>query len=221
MSTSINKIHVSIAMVIGIILGSSVTYAALKSNTQLSTTLQVQLSQENDELQSEVQKMQEDLDQQKQSSLQASQEQQDQIESLTQELSQLNEQKKKVEKTLVVQKKKAVELKTEKKELEKTAELQNDLYDKSHELFEKQTALEAQVNKLSITYDKLASQTEKFTKECKLFKEGTSWDPKSDSCDKEKLAKEQLGKLRTSIAKNKKDLVDVNALIEKLGVKPE
>ena len=89
MSTSINKIHVSIAMVIGIILGSSVTYAALKSNTQLSTTLQVQLSQENDELQSEIQKIQEDFDQQKQSSLQASQEQQDKIESLTQELSQL------------------------------------------------------------------------------------------------------------------------------------
>ncbi|OEF24109.1 hypothetical protein [Vibrio rumoiensis] len=219
MPTSINKLHVSIAAVVGIILGSSVTFAALNSGAQQQTAQQVELSQKNEQLRSDIQQLQSTLDENKQSASQTSQQQQEAIQALTQELNQLKDQKKKVEKTLVVQKKKAVTLKTENKELAKTTELQSDLYDQSHELFEKQTTLEDQVAKLSTTRDKLATQNEKFAKECKLFKEGTSWDPKSDSCDKEKLATEQLVKLNTSITKKTQELADVNALISKLGVK--
>lgn len=78
------------------------------------------------------------------------------------------------------------------------------MYKQSHELFAQQEQLEAQITKLTTTREKLVVQSKKLKEECKLFKDGTSWDPKSDSCDKEKLATEQIGKIDASLTKKNK-----------------
>lgn len=221
MSASVNKRHISIAVILGFVLGSSVTYATLQPDSKLQVKVQTELRQNNDQLRSEIVQLQQSLDaleQQNQSSTQVSTQQQQKIAELTQQLDELNAQKKKVEKTLIVQKEKAVSLKTENKVLTETTELQEDLYDQSHELFEKKQSLQEQIAKLSKTREKLQVQNEKFIEDCKLFKEGTSWDAKSDSCAKQKLATEQLGKLDASIKKKKQELTEVTSLIEKLGV---
>ncbi|MBD1575643.1 hypothetical protein HC723_04135 [Vibrio sp. S11_S32] len=224
----INKKHISLVGLLGVIVGSAVTYSIVSSTQDASLQQNQQVQQKQlqqvKQWQQKAQDLQADLSKEVeafQTYKSESKDDKQKIADLTAELEKLKQTQQKVEKTLVVQKKKAVVLKTENKELAKTTELQSDMYEQSHELFVKQGALQTDITKLSTTREKLIAQTKNFTEQCKLFKDGTSWDPKSDSCAKEKLAKEQTIKLTNSLNNKQKQLDELNALIKKLGVKPE
>ncbi|WP_194089359.1 hypothetical protein [Vibrio hibernica] len=213
----INIKHISLAVLLGAVVGGGVTY-----NTVAPT--HEELQQKNSQQQDKTEELQTSLSKEIQAFEAfklASKSDKQKIQDLTAEIEKLKQTQKSVENTLAVQKKKSVTLKTENKELAKTTELQSGLYQQSHELFSKQEALQKDIAKMSATRDKLVVQTKNFTEQCKLFKEGTSWDPKSDSCDNEKLAIDQTKKLNNSLSNKQKELNEVQALIKKLGIKPD
>ena len=213
----INIKHISLAVLLGAVVGGGVTYNTVAPTHEA-------LQQKNSQQQDKTEELQTSLSKEIQAFEAfklASKSDKQKIQDLTAEIEKLKQNKKSVENTLAVQKKKSVTLKTENKELAKTTELQSGLYQQSHELFSKQETLQKDIAKMSTTRDKLVVQTKNFTEQCKLFKEGTSWDPKSDSCDNEKLAIDQTKKLNNSLSNKQKELNEVQALIKKLGIKPD
>ncbi|MBW3696914.1 chromosome partitioning protein ParA [Vibrio sp. T187] len=102
--------------------------------------------------------------------------------------------------------------------LNRQADMQATMFERSRELFRKELEISQALEKLEQERDSILPNLEPLKKECDVFLEGTSWDAKSDACDKHDAANSRLSDIRQMIAVHRMDLKQIKALIEDMGL---
>lgn len=102
--------------------------------------------------------------------------------------------------------------------LNRQADMQATMFERSRELFRKELEISQALEKLEQERDSILPNLAPLKKECDVFLEGTSWDAKSDACDKHDAANSRLSDIRQMIAVHRMDLKQIKALIEDMGL---
>ncbi|MBD1558861.1 chromosome partitioning protein ParA [Vibrio sp. S9_S30] len=104
------------------------------------------------------------------------------------------------------------------KKLNRQADLQASVFERSREVFQREMAIRQELERLLKEQEALLPQKEKLSKECDEFLAGTSWDASSDACDKSDDVNSKLSQIAQMIEVNKLDLEQIKALSEGLGL---
>ncbi len=221
----VNKQQLALAAFTGVIIGAVASYAVFSASyhdhSQSQQQQLVQLQQDN---QAQLQQVEQLQQQQQQLLMQIDQlsaqkkQQETEQKQLTAQVAELKQEKKQAVKTIAVQKDKADDLAEVNEKLEKQTELQASMLDKSRQLFDKEDQLKQDLAKLQSTQQKLTAQVDKLTKACELFKQGQSWETKSDACKKQTLGEQQSHKLQLQIDEKQQELQKTQAMITSLGL---
>lgn len=102
--------------------------------------------------------------------------------------------------------------------LNRQADLQASVFERSREVFQREMAIRQELDGLLKEQKELLPQKEKLSKECDEFLAGTSWDASSDSCDKSDDVNSKLSQIAQMIEVHKLDLEQIKALSEGLGL---
>ncbi|NOH98952.1 chromosome partitioning protein ParA [Vibrio sp. 99-70-13A1] len=120
---------------------------------------------------------------------------------------QLNEQKQAIEQTA-----------KENQSLNRQADMQATMFDRSRELFRKELQIAQALEALEQERDRIEPNLATLKNECDVYLEGTSWDAKSDSCDRYDAANSRLSDIRQMIQVHNMDLRQIKSLIEEIGL---
>ena len=120
---------------------------------------------------------------------------------------QLNEQKLAIEQTA-----------KENQSLNRQADMQATMFDRSRELFRKELQIAQALEALEQERDRIEPNLSTLKNECDVYLEGTSWDAKSDSCDRYDAANSRLSDIRQMIQVHNMDLRQIKSLIEEIGL---
>lgn len=123
-----------------------------------------------------------------------------------------------LEMQLSEQKQVLTESQKENTKLNRQADMQSTMFERSRELFRKELQISQELEKLEKERDSILPNVEPLKKECDVFLEGTSWDAKSDACDKHDAANSRLSDIRQMIAVHQMDLKQIKSLIEDMGL---
>ncbi|MGR5118152.1 chromosome partitioning protein ParA [Vibrio astriarenae] len=104
-------------------------------------------------------------------------------------------------------------------QLNRQADMQVVMLERSRELFQRELTVKAKLAKLEDQRDELIPSIERLKKDCDLFLEGTSWDAKSDACDRQDEANSRLSQINQMIQVHRMDLKEIEAIAKEIGVK--
>ncbi|MDP4492861.1 chromosome partitioning protein ParA [Vibrio sp. AH4] len=220
-------LYIAIAAVLGMafggLIGSSVTtsrweasYEALQDqleqlkNAKTEVVKAAEVTEQNNDEQWQI-KMDQALDKQREE-WQAESVQRDkyvaELEKHTLDLEQqLNEQKM------------ALELaNTHNNELNRQADIQATMLERSRELFQRELKIKQELEGLQKERDSLVPKIKVLKKECDIYLEGKSWDAKSDSCDKQDEANSRISQIDQMIRVHQMDLEQIKSLSEEIGL---
>jgi len=220
-------LYIAIAAVLGMafggLIGSSVTtsrweasYEALQNqleqlkNAKTEVVKAAEVTEQNNDEQWQI-KMDQALDKQREE-WQAESVQRDkyvaELEKHTLDLEQqLNEQKM------------ALELaNTHNNELNRQADIQATMLERSRELFQRELKIKQELEGLQKERDSLVPKIKVLKKECDIYLEGKSWDAKSDSCDKQDEANSRISQIDQMIRVHQMDLEQIKSLSEEIGL---
>ncbi|ENM5742703.1 chromosome partitioning protein ParA [Vibrio metoecus] len=220
-------LYIAIAAVLGMafggLIGSSVTtsrweasYEALQNqleqlkNAKTEVVKAAEVTEQNNDEQWQI-KMDQALDKQREE-WQAESVQRDkyvaELEKHTLDLEQqLNEQKM------------ALELaNTHNNELNRQADIQATMLERSRELFQRELKIKQELEGLQKERDSLVPKIKVLKKECDIYLEGKSWDAKSDSCDKQDEANSRVSQIDQMIRVHQMDLEQIKSLSEEIGL---
>ncbi|MFM2589756.1 chromosome partitioning protein ParA [Vibrio sp. TBV020] len=102
--------------------------------------------------------------------------------------------------------------------LNRQADMQATMFERSRELFQQELKVKQELEALEKEREDLQPKLAKLKKECDVYLEGTSWDAKSDACDKQDEANSRLSQIEQMIRVHKMDLKQMQALSEELGL---
>ncbi|EEX92193.1 hypothetical protein VIOR3934_04149 [Vibrio orientalis CIP 102891 = ATCC 33934] len=102
--------------------------------------------------------------------------------------------------------------------LNRQADMQATMLERSRELFQQELKVKQELEALEKERDDLAPKLVTLKKECDVYLEGTSWDAKSDACDKQDEANSRLSQIEQMIRVHQMDLKQMRALSEELGL---
>ncbi|MEL7326421.1 MAG: chromosome partitioning protein ParA [Pseudomonadota bacterium] len=108
--------------------------------------------------------------------------------------------------------------KSENDKLNRQADMQATMFERSREVFRKELQISQELESLEKERQALMPKIEKLKKECDVFLEGKSWDVKSDACDKHDEANSRLSQVDQLIEVNKMDLKQIKEIIEDMGL---
>jgi predicted RNase H-like nuclease (RuvC/YqgF family) len=120
---------------------------------------------------------------------------------------QLNEQKRTLEETL-----------QNNQNLNRQADMQSILFERSREVFRKELQISQELEKLEKERNELEQRLGSLKKACDVFLDGTSWDAKSDACEKQDNANSRLSDIRQMIEVHTMDLKQIKTLTEEMGL---
>ncbi|MFS1491986.1 chromosome partitioning protein ParA [Vibrio splendidus] len=120
---------------------------------------------------------------------------------------QLNEQKQTLEQT-----------QQDNQKLNRQADMQSTLFERSREVFRKELQISQELEKLEKEKDELEQNLGALKKACDIFLDGTSWDAKSDACEKQDNANSRLSDVRQMIEVHTMDLKQIKTLTEEMGL---
>ncbi|MGR4991812.1 chromosome partitioning protein ParA [Vibrio rotiferianus] len=220
-------IYIAIAAVLGLafggLAGSAMTASKWESTYQVLEEKYQALIQDKTDLVSQVKIREASLDQEvdaKVATLLAEKE-----ESHKAELKALQEQLTEVEKVNLAlesqvkeQKNKLSSTKNENDKLNRQADMQATMFERSREVFRKELQISQELESLEKEREALLPKIEKLKKECDVFLEGKSWDVKSDACDKHDEANSRLSQVDQLIEVNKMDLKQIKDITEDMGL---
>ncbi len=103
-------------------------------------------------------------------------------------------------------------------QLVRKTDIQASLFEQSQELFKRETELKAQVATLEQEKSQLSQDQKRLKRDCDLFLEGTSWDAKSDSCDRYDAASSRLSQIDQLLQVHNTDLNHIKTLKSELGI---
>ncbi|YCO05014.1 chromosome partitioning protein ParA [Vibrio sp. VNB-15] len=108
--------------------------------------------------------------------------------------------------------------KTENDKLNRQADMQATMFERSREVFKKEMQISQDLESLEKERESLLPKIEKLKKECDVFLDGKSWDVKSDACDKHDEANSRLSQVDQLIEVNKMDLKQIKEITEDMGL---
>lgn len=140
------------------------------------------------------------------------------IEALQQQLQELEKVNLSLEQQLGEQKQQLESATAQNSRLNRQADMQATMFERSRELFQQELKVKQQLEALEQEREELGPRIEELKKACDLYLEGTSWEAKSDSCDKQDEASSRLSQVEQMIRVHQLDLKQIDALSEELGL---
>ncbi|ANS85301.1 chromosome partitioning protein ParA [Vibrio scophthalmi] len=98
------------------------------------------------------------------------------------------------------------------------ANMQVTLLERSRELFQRELQVKQELEALMQERQKLEPKLESLKEECNTYLDGTSWDAKSDSCDKQDEASSRISQINQMIRVHQMDLEQIKTIAEQLGM---
>lgn len=108
--------------------------------------------------------------------------------------------------------------KSENDKLNRQADMQATMFERSREVFRKELQISQELESLEKERQALLPKVETLKKECDVFLEGKSWDVKSDACDKHDEANSRLSQVDQLIEVHKMDLKQIKEITEDMGL---
>ncbi|AXB31632.1 chromosome partitioning protein ParA [Vibrio campbellii] len=108
--------------------------------------------------------------------------------------------------------------KSENDKLNRQADMQATMFERSREVFRKELQISQELESLEKERQALMPKIEKLKKDCDVFLEGKSWDVKSDACDKHDEANSRLSQVDQLMEVNKMDLKQIKEITEDMGL---
>ncbi|GEA50176.1 hypothetical protein VIN01S_09800 [Vibrio inusitatus NBRC 102082] len=179
------------------------------------------LVSENNQLRSDLSDAEQTLtttNEREQETAQSVTEYQDMSAKLQNENQKLSNDLKQLKKTLEKQEVAVQELTASNEALVERTEIQNEVLETSKVFFQDQLRLQQEVNELHTQRAKLISTLNSLVKECQIYLDGTSWEAKSDSCDRKKVASDRLKKIDESIDAKQAKIVKIDLTTEAIGL---
>lgn len=102
--------------------------------------------------------------------------------------------------------------------LNRQADMQATMFERSRELFQQELKVKQELEALEKERDSLEPTLVKLKEQCDIYLQGTSWDATSDSCDKQDEANSRLSQVNQMIRVHQMDLKQMQALSEELGL---
>ncbi|WP_367988890.1 chromosome partitioning protein ParA [Vibrio sp. NTOU-M3] len=148
----------------------------------------------------------------------ANEKHQNELSKLQQQVEELEKVNLSLEASLEEQKKQLASATTTNSKLNRQADMQATMFERSRELFQKELKVKQELESLQKEQESLLPKIKALKKECDVYLEGTSWDAKSDSCDKLDETNSRLSQVEQMIRVHQMDLEQIKALSEQLGL---
>lgn len=220
-------IYIAIAAVLGLafggLAGSAMTASKWESTYQVLEEKYQALAQDKTDLVSQVKTREASLDQEvdaKVATLLAEKEEahKAELKALQEQLTEVEKVNLALESQVKEQKNKLSSTKNENDKLNRQADMQATMFERSREVFRKELQISQELESLEKEREALLPKIEKLKKECDVFLEGKSWDVKSDACDKHDEANSRLSQVDQLIEVNKMDLKQIKDITEDMGL---
>ncbi|EGU41293.1 hypothetical protein VII00023_05722 [Vibrio ichthyoenteri ATCC 700023] len=98
------------------------------------------------------------------------------------------------------------------------ANMQVTLLERSRELFQRELQVKQELEALLKEREQLEPKLETLTSDCSAYLDGTSWDAKSDSCDKQDEVSSRISQINQMIRVHQMDLEQIKTIAEQMGI---
>ncbi|MGR5163912.1 chromosome partitioning protein ParA [Vibrio owensii] len=220
-------IYIAIAAVLGLafggLAGSAMTASKWESTYQVLEQKYQALAQDKTNLVSQVKKREAGLDKEidaKVATLLAEKEEahKAELKALQEQLTEVEKVNLSLESQVKEQKATLNTTKSENDKLNRQADMQATMFERSREVFRKELQISQELESLEKERQALLPKIETLKKECDVFLEGKSWDVKSDACDKHDEANSRLSQVDQLIEVHKMDLKQIKEITEDMGL---
>ncbi|MGF1745476.1 chromosome partitioning protein ParA [Vibrio minamisatsumaniensis] len=222
-----SQLYIGIAAVIGLalggLIGSTVTASKWESTYQVLETRYQELSDSKTQLVSSVEAKVANVDTEidgkvEAALLQQTEKHQKELQDLAKQSAVLEKVNLSLEQQLNEQKQTLEKTDQDNKKLKRQVDMQSTLFERSRELFQKEFQISQELEKLKKERDELDKKLGSLKTACDVFLDGTSWDSKSDACEKQDNANSRLSDIRQMIEVHNMDLKQIKALEEEMGL---
>ncbi|WP_039984193.1 chromosome partitioning protein ParA [Vibrio owensii] len=220
-------IYIAIAAVLGLafggLAGSAMTASKWESTYQVLEEKYQALAQDKTNLVSQVKTREAGLDKEidaKVATLLAQKEEahKAELKALQEQLTEVEKVNLSLESQVKEQKATLNTTKSENDKLNRQADMQATMFERSREVFRKELQISQELESLEKERQALLPKIETLKKECDVFLEGKSWDVKSDACDKHDEANSRLSQVDQLIEVHKMDLKQIKEITEDMGL---
>ncbi|SJL83086.1 chromosome partitioning protein ParA [Vibrio palustris] len=216
-------IAAAIGLALGGLIGSTVTSSKWESAyhklDKRYESLQKNTAQQSDHAQATIAKTKDSVQQRIDDAVAKVKEQQaKKIQGLEKQVSELEKVNSSLDNKVSSQKQTIAQVDEQKKSLNRKANLQASVFERSREIFQKELKTKQELEQLQKERDTLEPKIKELKKACDLYLAGTSWDAKSDACDKQDEAKSRLSQLDQMIHVHRMDLKQIQALTSEIGL---
>ncbi|AQW59459.1 chromosome partitioning protein ParA [Vibrio owensii] len=220
-------IYIAIAALLGLafggLAGSAMTASKWESTYQVLEEKYQALAQDKTNLVSQVKTREAGLDKEidaKVATLLAEKEEahKAEVKALQEQLTEVEKVNLSLESQVKEQKATLNTTKSENDKLNRQADMQATMFERSREVFRKELQISQELESLEKERQALLPKIETLKKECDVFLEGKSWDVKSDACDKHDEANSRLSQVDQLIEVHKMDLKQIKEITEDMGL---
>lgn len=220
-------LYIVIAGVLGLALGGLIgstltaqkwesTYQSLEKQYQ---TLVADKQQMANQVEQRVAKVDDEVAEKLQLAIQAQQEEHKMaVDALQTQIEELKASNATLEEQVAEQKQQLSTVSSQNSQLNRQADMQATMFERSRELFQQELKVSQELEVLEKEREELAPKIVELKKQCDIYLEGTSWDAKSDACDKQDEAQSRLSQVEQMIRVHQMDLKQMKALSEELGL---
>lgn len=220
-------IYIAIAAVLGLafggLAGSAMTASKWESTYQVLEEKYQALAQDKTDLVSQVKTREASLDKEidaKVATLLAEKEEahKAELKALQAQLTEVEKVNISLESQVKEQKVTLSTTKSENDKLNRQADMQATIFERSREVFRKELQISQELESLEKERESLLPKIETLKKECDVFLEGKSWDVKSDACDRHDEANSRLSQVDQLIEVHKMDLKQIKDITAEMGL---
>ncbi|MFB9215254.1 chromosome partitioning protein ParA [Vibrio sinaloensis] len=140
------------------------------------------------------------------------------LSAMKQQVAELEKVNLSLEEQLNAQKQQLVEANSANSKLNRQADMQATMFERSRELFQQELKVKMELDSLEKEQEELVPKIEALKVECDAYLEGTSWEAKSDSCDKQDELNSRLSQVNQMIKVHQMDLKQMKELAQELGL---
>ena len=222
-----SQLYIGIAAVIGLalggLIGSTITASKWESTYQVLETRYQELNESKKQLMTSVEtkvaKVDTEIDAKVETALkQQSAEHQKELQDLAKQSAVLEKANYSLEQQINEQKQALEKTQQDNQKLNRQADMQSTLFERSRELFRKELQISQELEKLEKERDDIEQKLGSLKQACDVFLDGTSWDAKSDACEKQDNANSRLSDIRQMIEVHTMDLKQIKAITEDIGL---
>lgn len=220
-------VYLALAGVLGLalggLIGSSITtnkwqksYSQLEEKyqqlnedkTQLVETVELKVAAVDAEVETKIQRA---LDEQ-------NSQHQEQLNQFQEKYKKLESENKLLQAKLNDEKEKLVEVAQSNSKLNRQADMQATMFERSRELFQRELKIKQELEALEKEKQTITPKLKLLKSDCDAYLEGKSWDAKSDACDKQDAANSRISQIDQMIQVHRMDLEQIKVLTEGIGL---